>query len=336
VSRGTDEPTVAIAMATHEPDRDLFAAQVDSIRAQTHAGWICLVSDDASGTAGTATIERVLDGDERFVLSRSAERLGFYRNFERALTLLPAGPGLVALADQDDRWHPDKLAALAEGLGTADLVHSDARIVDRDGEVISTTYWTGRKPNEGDLASLLIANTVTGAASLFPRDLLRPALPFPELPGRPYHDQWLAAVALARGEIAYVDRPLYDYVQHGGAVLGHVGGSGREAGTPAVSDGGVDEAPVVTRRGERWRAAYEEETRRVVLIAEALGRRCEPLSDPTRRRDLGRLQALERSPASVAWLAARAARHARGRSETGGAERTLLAGLLWHLGHRGR
>jgi glycosyltransferase involved in cell wall biosynthesis len=318
VSRGTDEPTVAIAMATHEPDRDLFAAQVDSIRAQTQADWICVVSDDASGPAGVATIEAVLDGDERFVLSRSAERLGFYRNFERALGLLPEGPGLVALADQDDRWHPDKLEALVAGLGSADLVHSDARIVDRDGAVISPTYWTGRKPNEGDLASLLIANTVTGAASLFRRDLLRAALPFPELPGSPYHDQWLAAVALARGEIAYLDRPLYDYVQHEAAVLGHVG------------DGGATE-PAPGGRGARWRSAYEEETRRVVLMAEALGRRCEPLPDPTRRRDLGRLQTLERSPASLAWLTARAVRHARGRTETAGAERTLLAGLLWHF-----
>jgi hypothetical protein len=357
VSRGTDEPTVAIAMATHEPDRDLFAAQVDSIRAQTQAGWVCVVSDDASGPAGVATIEAVLGGDERFVLSRSAERLGFYRNFERALGLLPEGPGLVALADQDDRWHPDKLEALVAGLGTADLVHSDARIVDRDGAVISPTYWTGRKPNEGDLASLLIANTVTGAASLFRRDLLRQALPFPELPGSPYHDQWLAAVALASGEIAYLDRPLYDYVQHDAAVLGHVGdgggGSGSAAGggdaavggrsgDGAGSDDGAGArpggdtgraAPTPRGRGARWQAAYEEETRRVVLMAEALGRRCEPLPDPARRLDLGRLQALERSPASLAWLVARALRHARGRTETAGAERTLLAGLLWHLTH---
>jgi glycosyltransferase involved in cell wall biosynthesis len=320
VPRGADQPTVAIAMATHEPDRELLAGQVDSIRAQTRSDWVCVVSDDASGPAGVATIEAVLDGDERFVLSRSAERLGFYRNFERALGLLPEGPSLVALADQDDRWHPDKLEALVAALGTADLVHSDARIVDRDGGEISPTYWTGRKPNEGDLASLLIANTVTGAASLFRRDLLRQALPFPELPGSPYHDQWLAAVALACGEIAYLDRPLYDYVQHEDAVLGHVGGGG--GGEPAP--GG---------RGARWRAAYEEETRRVVLMAEALGRRCEPLPDPTRRHDLGRLQTLERSPASVAWLATRAAHHARGRNETAGAERTLLAGLLWHFTH---
>ena len=71
------------------------------------------------------------------------------------------------------------------------------------------------------MASLLVANTVTGAASLFRRELLDLALPFPPRHGTPYHDHWLAAVALASGRIAYVDRPLYDYVQHRDAALGH-------------------------------------------------------------------------------------------------------------------
>jgi len=315
--------TVGICLATHEPDPELLVVQVNSIRAQTHADWVCVVSDDASGAEAVTAIEALLGDDPRFVLSHSPQRLGFYRNFEHALTLLPEGPELVVLADQDDRWHPDKLEALVAGLGAAQLVHSDARIVDRDGGLISPTYWTGRRPNEGDLASLLVANTVTGAASLFRRELLEWALPFPELPGRPYHDHWLAAVALARGEIAYLGRPLYDYVQHGGAVLGHVGDERRPE-------------PRTGSRAQRWRRAYEEETKRVLGLAAALAARCEPLPDRERRRDLQRILALERSPAAAAWLAGRALRHARGVSETGGAERTLLAGLAWRWLSRAR
>ena len=66
-----------------------------------------------------------------------------------------------------------------------------------------------------------LANTVTGAASMFRRDLLDDALPLPSAPGPVYHDHWLALVALARGEIRYIDAPLYDYVQHERAFLGH-------------------------------------------------------------------------------------------------------------------
>lgn len=318
MSAAPQAPAVAIAMATYEPDPDLLAAQIGSIRAQTRADWACVISDDCSSQLSLAAIEGLIEGDPRFTLARSPRRLGFYRNFERALELVPAGAGLIALADQDDRWEPRKLEVLAAGLGPALLVHSDARIVDRDGRVLSPTYWRSRRPNSGDLASLLVANTVTGAASLFRRELLDRALPFPELPGRPYHDHWLALLALAEGEIAYLDEPLYDYVQHEGAVLGHVGG---EAPSPAPRRGS---------RSERWRRAYEEDCGRVLGFAAALSDRCGPLPDRRLRRALERMLAARRSPATLAWLAQRALRHSLGRSETAGAERTLVAGLTWY------
>src|SRR6185312_13059113 len=126
-----------------------------------------------------AALESAVSGDRRFVVSRSPRRLGFYRNFERALALAPLGAEYVALADQDDRWHPDKLGRLIAELGPARLVYSDARIVDRDGTVLADTYWASRTNNHTDLLSLLVANAVTGAASLFRRELLDYALPFP-------------------------------------------------------------------------------------------------------------------------------------------------------------
>ena len=82
--------------------------------------------------------------------------------------------------------------------------------------------WEGRRNNHTDLASLLVANTVTGAATLFRREIADLALPFPETSGLQFHDHWLGCVALAAGDVAYVDGPLYDYVQHGGAVFGDV------------------------------------------------------------------------------------------------------------------
>ena len=39
---------IAVCMATFEPDPDLFAAQVESLRAQTDDNWVCVVSDDCS------------------------------------------------------------------------------------------------------------------------------------------------------------------------------------------------------------------------------------------------------------------------------------------------
>ena len=53
----------------------------------------------------------------------------------------PPGRSYVALADQDDAWHPDKLATLLAELGDAQLVYSDARVVDGDGRVLADSYW---------------------------------------------------------------------------------------------------------------------------------------------------------------------------------------------------
>ena len=44
--------------------------------------------------------------------------------------MVPPGARHVALADQDDRWHPDKLETLLGALGDARMVFSDMRLTD--------------------------------------------------------------------------------------------------------------------------------------------------------------------------------------------------------------
>jgi glycosyltransferase involved in cell wall biosynthesis len=327
------EPPVAIAMATHEPAADLLQRQVESLREQTHRNWICAVSDDASSDTAVAALEAAVGEDARFRVSRSDRRLGFYRNFERALGMVSREAELVAFADQDDRWHPDKLATLVHEIRDAQLVYSDARAVRPDGSVISPTLWRERHNNHTNFASLLFANTVTGAAAAFRRDLLDLLLPFPDAPGKPYHDHWTALVALAAGRLAYVDRPLLDYVQHPSAVLG------AEA---------IEAAPTINRRArlgrlardpagarERWREAYEEEWLRVAAFAHALDERLGDRLRPQDRRVLDRVTRGERSPLTVAWLAGRPLRSLTGRNETRGFEHRLLRGLLWRRFARG-
>ena len=47
--------------------------------------------------------------------------------------LAPANADYVAMSDQDDFWHPDKLETLLDAIGGSQLVFSDARIIDREG-----------------------------------------------------------------------------------------------------------------------------------------------------------------------------------------------------------
>ncbi|HET8674015.1 MAG TPA: glycosyltransferase, partial [Thermoleophilaceae bacterium] len=309
-------PLVAICMAAYEPPMDLFARQIESIRAQTHRNWICIVSDDCSSPRRFADMQALLGDDRRFVLSRSAGRLGFYRNFERALSLATADADYVAMVDQDDCWHTDKLEVLLREIGDAQLVYSDQRIVARGGELISDTYWERRRNNHSDLLSLLVANSVTGAASLLRRDLLDYALPFPPAQFAHFHDHWIALTALALGEIAFVERPLYDYVQHGEASLGHAQANRMTTLRDRLAT--IRRDP--RERVRKWRMHYFVDVCRLTQFAEVLSLRCGERMAPAKRRALERFLNADTSLASVARLAARGARELVGRPETLGAE----------------
>ena len=315
--RGAGRPLIAICMGTFNPDLALLEAQLASIRRQTDRDWVCVISDDHSSPEHYEAIQRLTSGDERFAVSRAPDRIGFYRNFERALAIAPPEASLIALCDQDDVWHPGKLAKLRSALGDGALVYSDQRLVDSSGRVISETLWRGRANNHTNLASMLIANTVTGAASLFTRRVAELALPFPDSPGIEFHDHWIGLVALAAGEVRYVEEPLYDYVQHDAAVLGKVGKPGEQR------------VYAKRPRAEEWKAAYFLGYVPGRVRARTLLLRCGEAMPSTKRRGLERYLAAERSLPAFGWLMLRPLRALWGHNETLGTEWELARGVLW-------
>jgi hypothetical protein len=319
-------PLVAIAMATYNPPLQLFREQVESIRAQTYPNWVCVVSDDCSSPERFAQMGEVLAWDPRFMLSRSPRRLQFYNNFERALALCPAEAQYVAMADQDDRWYPDKLEVLLGELGDARLVYSDARIVSEDAELIADTYWAKRRNNHENITSLLVANAVTGAASLFPRELLDYALPFPPRQFSHFHDHWVGLVARCLGRVKFVDRPLYDYTQHGAAVLGHAEATRIEPLGPRVRRW-FRKGP--RERVRKWRLHYFVDCCRLAQFTLILEMRCGPRMSRRRRRALRRFSQAERSPLALADLGRCAIAEFFGKPETLGAELPLFFAFVW-------
>jgi len=216
------KPLIVICMATFNPKIDLFEDQIKSIIDQTYDNWICIINDDCSETSVFEKIKKIVSKDSRFLVYENSSNLGYYYNFEKCLMKVPKNADFVSFADQDDYWHKDKLSVLVSEFDEkTNLVYSDMNIVSLNGDLISNTYWTTRHNNFERLELLLFANTITGAASLFRRDLLDIALPFPEKVGDSYHDWWIGCVALANGKVKYINKPLYDYRQHSGNVLGH-------------------------------------------------------------------------------------------------------------------
>ncbi len=332
-------PLIAICMASFEPAADRLRRQLDSIREQSWQRWICVISDDGSSAQAFAEVERAVADDPRFVVSRSPERRGFLRNFERAISMAPAEAELIALADQDDRWHPDKLEALLETLEAsprAELAYSDMRILDGDGRVLSETYWYLRRNRCEDMASLLVANVVTGAASLLRRRLLDDALPFP--PAHPshalYHDHWLALCALATGEVAYLDRPTHDYFRHEDSVTvieapEWLRPQAGFAGRLRLHWGRATRRLRMGSQAPSWETVYHERWLLIGQLAAVLELRLGGRMRPRARRQIHNLLAAEHSSRYAALLLLRCLRPLIGRNETLARERVLLGGLIW-------
>ncbi len=310
---------ITVFMASYEPDPELFTVQIQSLRAQSDTDWICVISDGGSSEQTLARMRQTLGEDPRFILDPAGRRLAPYDNFERALSLAPADATLLASCDQDDRWYPEKLATLRAAIGDAALVFCDQRLVAPDGRVLRDSMWRSRRRDHANIVSLLVANSVPGAAMLMRRDVASAALPFPPAPGVPYHDHWLALVALAGGRIAYVDEPLYDYVQHGAAVMG------------GVHDAGVGTArPSRLGRGPRgWRSAYYGGYVPRAVFAQTLLARCGRSLTRRKRLGLRLFLAAQHDPLAFAWLTARPLRRFIGRDETLSGGAGLSAGLAW-------
>ena len=306
---------IAICMATFEPEPALFATQIESLRRQTDTEWVCVLSDDCSGPEHVAAIERVLDGDPRFVLARGDRRLGFYRNFERAIGLAPPEAELIALCDQDDRWQPDKLAVLRDALGGAGLVFLGPAAGRRRRSGAPQHDVGG--PAQQPLGPRLAARRQQrhgGRDPVPPRD--RPArAPVPGLARTPV-PRPLDRARRARGGRRRVRRPARSTTTSSipGAVFGEVS-SQRPARVRSLLRGG--------------RGAYFLGYVPRVVQAEALVARCGERLTPGKRRALTRFVDAERRPGAFAWLALRSLRALTGRNETLGSEAELARGVAW-------
>ena len=234
------------------------------------------------------------------------------------------------------RLAPGQVRDALASIGDAQLVYSDARVISPGGELLADTYWSQRRNNHTDIASLLMANSVTGAASLFPRELLDDALPFPPAQFAHFHDHWLALVALALGDIEFVDRPLYDYVQHDGAVLGHAAAN-RVTG---LRDrlGRLGDNP--RERIGRWRMHYFVDNQRLAQLTAMLELRCGDRTAPASGGHWRASAAAERSPLALGRLGgARDPGAGAAPPQTLGAEVGLSLAFLWrrllHVSARG-
>lgn len=222
-------PAVSVALCTYNGER-YITAQLESIAAQTIPATEVLIFDDASTDATAQRVREFIasyDGPTRFSLESTERAGGVVPNFERALAACTGE--FIALSDQDDVWHPDRLEVAVGHLTDHPhllVVNADGRVVDANGEPTGDTLLSALYVSPRDLEQvhaghgfpqLIRRNIVTGAATILRRSLLEDALPLaPDW----VHDEWLAILAAARGGMDTIERPLIDYRVHDANQIG--------------------------------------------------------------------------------------------------------------------
>lgn len=203
---------ISVALSTYQGARHL-PEQLDSLLAQRGVELEIVAVDDGSDDTTVDILAAYAARDHRLRWSVNPCNLGPTGSFERALSQC-AGTWL-APCDQDDVWHPDKLALLHAAIGNHDLAYCDSEYVDAEGRSLGSRVSTRVRMLDGYRPlRFLFANSVSGHASLLRRDLFEAARPIPQ---GVYHDWWLALCAAGRNGIVHVPQALVQFRRHADA-----------------------------------------------------------------------------------------------------------------------
>jgi len=204
-----DTAKISIALCTYNGEQFL-RAQLDSIVAQNIDNWEVVAVDDVSTDGTWDILQTYAAGDDRFKLVRNEKNLGYNENFQKALGLCEGD--YIAICDQDDIWHPDKLRCQLEGIGNSYLIYHDSEFIDETGKSMGLkisdkfNFYRGSSPE-----AFLYLNCVSGHSILMKKELVAKALPFPQ---GFHYDQWLAFVAASAGSVDFIGEVLVRYRQH--------------------------------------------------------------------------------------------------------------------------
>ena len=216
---------IGIVLATYNGEKYL-PQMLDSLLAQTRPADFIVAVDDGSKDN---TVEILKSYQDRLPIQLTVlpQNMGHRAAFSKALGLAQPqleDDDLIALADHDDVWLPQKFEILEKAINekNVDLVFGDAQVIDGEGNIIGNSWrQMDGIPEHLSLRALLTGFTnVTGCMTLFRAKLLQQVLPIPEKV--PVHDQWIAFCASMDENkgCKSIKEPVIQYRIHGQNAIG--------------------------------------------------------------------------------------------------------------------
>jgi glycosyltransferase involved in cell wall biosynthesis len=211
-------------MATYNGQR-FVREQLDTIVPQLSGEDEIILIDDQS-TDGTLALLKELQqelagkiGSPRIFLAAHAKNLGVVHTFEE--TLRDATGDILFLADDDDRWAPDKVERVLKAFAAdpdLQIVSTGLELIDEEGRPISTSgFLRHRRFSAGVLANMM-HNQFQGSAMALRSTVLQYVLPFPK-DKLFLHDVWIGLRTLLHGgKVLHLEAPLLFYRRHGANV----------------------------------------------------------------------------------------------------------------------
>jgi glycosyltransferase involved in cell wall biosynthesis len=199
--------------------------QIESILFQkTDVNWKLIIRDDCSENLTQDVISEYHKKhlDKIILVSNRKKNIGIIANL--ICLLQNSESDYILFCDQDDIWLPNKIEITYQkmleaeeeyGKSTPILVHTDLQVVDRNLNLINSSFWNYQNldpcPSQL-LPRLLVQNFVTGCTMMINKPLKDLISSIPE--EAIMHDWWIALVAATQGKIVHIPQPTVLYRQH--------------------------------------------------------------------------------------------------------------------------
>lgn len=221
---------VAILLATYNGEQYLEEL-LDSVMNQSFQDFMCYIHDDGS-TDDTVSIIRMYKEkypDRVTILEYDSYSSSAKSNFLSMIEYV--NEPYLMFCDQDDIWLRRKIEILYKAIKKCEdrkkepiIVFSDMKVVNDNLEIINDSYmrYSGNDFKRLSFERVFHDNAAPGCTMIMNESVYKKALSYGKVSNIHMHDWWVMLIAALTGRIAFIDKPLALYRQHGENTFGAI------------------------------------------------------------------------------------------------------------------